>query len=96
VSRPPTPSQTVGPFFSIALTWPDGPYVVPEGTPEAFRLSGRLLDGAGDPVPDALVETWQADPDGRFPHPEDPRAPPAGASAGSGAARPTPTGASGC
>jgi protocatechuate 3,4-dioxygenase alpha subunit len=32
-----------------------------------------VLDGAGDPVPDALVETWQADPDGRFPHPDDPR-----------------------
>ncbi len=34
---------------------------------------GRVLDGAGDPVPDALVETWQADPDGRFDHPDDPR-----------------------
>ena len=70
--NPPTPSQTVGPFFATGLDWPDGPYVVPDGTPEAFRLSGRLLDGAGDPVPDALVETWQADPDGRFAHPGDP------------------------
>jgi protocatechuate 3,4-dioxygenase alpha subunit len=84
VSRPPTPSQTVGPFFSIALAWPDGPYVVPEGTPEAFRLSGRLLDGAGDPVPDGLVETWQADPEGRFPHPEDPRGPAGGGFRGFG------------
>jgi protocatechuate 3,4-dioxygenase, alpha subunit len=73
VRLPVTPSQTVGPFFAVALPWPDGPQVVPDGTREAFRLSGRLLDGAGDPVPDALVETWQADPDGRFAHPEDPR-----------------------
>jgi protocatechuate 3,4-dioxygenase alpha subunit len=34
-----------------------------------------LLDGAGDPVPDGLVESWQADPDGRFDHPDDPRGP---------------------
>jgi protocatechuate 3,4-dioxygenase, alpha subunit len=68
---PPTPSQTVGPFFAVGLLWPDGPNVVPDGAPGAFRLSGRLLDGAGDPVPDALAETWQADPDGRFPQPGD-------------------------
>jgi protocatechuate 3,4-dioxygenase alpha subunit len=71
--RPPTPSQTVGPFFAVGLIWPDGPYVVPDGTPGAFRLSGRLQDGAGEPLPDALIETWQADPDGRFAHPDDPR-----------------------
>jgi protocatechuate 3,4-dioxygenase, alpha subunit len=68
---PATPSQTVGPFFAVGLLWPDGPLVVPDGTPGSFRLSGRLLDGAGDPVPDALVETWQADPEGRFPAPGD-------------------------
>jgi protocatechuate 3,4-dioxygenase alpha subunit len=68
-----TPSQTVGPFFSGALPWPDGPYVVPEGTPGAFWLRGKVFDEQGDPVPDALVESWQADPAGRFPHPDDPR-----------------------
>ena len=68
-----TPSQTVGPFFSHALPWPDGPYVVPAGTAGAFWLRGRVLDGVGDPVPDALVESWQADPAGRFAHPDDPR-----------------------
>ena len=68
-----TPSQTVGPFFAIGLPWPDGPYVVPEGTPGAIWLRGRVIDGAGEPVPDAIVETWQADPDGRFDHPDDPR-----------------------
>jgi len=50
----PTPSQTVGPFFSIGLCarpWAD---VVPGGV----RLDGRVLDGAGEPVPDAVVEIW--------------------------------------
>jgi protocatechuate 3,4-dioxygenase, alpha subunit len=68
-----TPSQTVGPFLAIGLPWPDGPFVVPEGTEGAVTITGRVLDGAGEPVPDALVETWQADPDGRFSHPDDPR-----------------------
>ncbi len=68
-----TPSQTVGPFLAIELPWPDGPFVVPEGTEGAIVITGRVFDGAGDPVIDALVETWQADPDGRFAHPDDPR-----------------------
>jgi protocatechuate 3,4-dioxygenase alpha subunit len=68
-----TPSQTVGPFLSLGLTWPDGHLVVPEGTPGAIRISGVLLDGAGALVPDGVIETWQADPDGRFDHPDDPR-----------------------
>jgi protocatechuate 3,4-dioxygenase, alpha subunit len=68
-----TPSQTVGPFLSIGLHWEDGPYVVPESVPGAIRIGGVVLDGAGDGVPDAVVETWQADPDGRFDHPDDPR-----------------------
>jgi protocatechuate 3,4-dioxygenase, alpha subunit len=70
-----TPSQTVGPFLAIGLPWPDGPFVVPEGTPGAISISGRVLDGAGEPVPDALIETWQAAPDGSFAHPDDPRGP---------------------
>jgi protocatechuate 3,4-dioxygenase, alpha subunit len=68
-----TPSQTVGPFLSVVLPWPDGPYVVPEGTEGAITITGRVLDGVGDPVRDALVETWQAGPDGSFAHPDDPR-----------------------
>ena len=63
----PTPSQTVGPYFGIVLPWPDGPRVVPDGPRGAFWIRGRVTDGAGDPVPDALVETWQADASGRFP-----------------------------
>lgn len=69
----PTPSQTVGPFLHIALAWEDGPLAVPEGTPGSFWVTGTLRDGNGAPVTDGLVETWQADPDGRFDHPDDPR-----------------------
>ncbi|ASU78456.1 protocatechuate 3,4-dioxygenase subunit alpha [Actinopolyspora erythraea] len=70
-----TPSQTVGPFFALpgALPWPDGPEVLPAGSSGATLLRGRLLDGAGDPVPDGLIEIWQADERGRFAHPDDPR-----------------------
>jgi protocatechuate 3,4-dioxygenase, alpha subunit len=66
MSLPETPSQTIGPFFAVGLCWPDGPEVVAEGTPGAVLLGGRVLDGAGEPVADALVETWQAGPDGSF------------------------------
>src|SRR3954447_21578970 len=52
---------------------PRRPEVVPAGTPGAVVIRGRLSDGAGVPVPDGLIETWQADPDGRFDHPDDPR-----------------------
>jgi protocatechuate 3,4-dioxygenase, alpha subunit len=68
-----TPSQTVGPFLSIGLTWTDGHLVVAEGSPGAIRISGVVTDGAGAPVPDGVIETWQADADGRFDHPDDPR-----------------------
>ena len=73
MTSPRTPSQTIGPFFAIGLPWPDGPYVVSEGTPGAIWIRGSVLDGEGSPIPDAMVETWQADPDGRFAHPDDPR-----------------------
>jgi len=68
-----TPSATVGPYLAIGLTWPDGPYAVAEGTPGAIWLRGHVYDGNGDSVPDAMIETWQADPEGRFAHPDDPR-----------------------
>ncbi|GAA1808830.1 protocatechuate 3,4-dioxygenase subunit alpha [Luedemannella flava] len=71
----PTPSQTAGPYLHLGLLWDDGPDVVAEGTPGAIVISGRVHDGSGAPVTDALVETWQADPDGRFAHPDDPRGP---------------------
>jgi protocatechuate 3,4-dioxygenase alpha subunit len=61
-----TPSQTVGPYFAIGLPWPEGPWAVDDGVPGAFTISGTVFDGAGQPVPDFLIETWQADPEGRF------------------------------
>src|SRR4051812_44516083 len=61
-----TPSQTVGPYLGLGLPWPDGPEVVARDAPGAIRLHGFLVDGASEPVPDGLIETWQADPDGRF------------------------------
>ncbi|HOV99891.1 MAG TPA: protocatechuate 3,4-dioxygenase subunit alpha [Rhodoglobus sp.] len=60
-----TPSQTIGPFFGFSLPYPTGPYIAPVGAPGTIRLHGTVIDGAGAPVPDALVETWQADADGR-------------------------------
>jgi len=54
----PTPSQTVGPFLAIGLPWEHGAVADPDGV----RVTGRVLDGAGEPVIDALVETWQEDP----------------------------------
>ena len=65
-----TPSQTVGPFLSIVLPWDDGPDLVTTG---GITVVGTLTDGAGDPVPDGLIEIWHADPDGHFPHPADPQ-----------------------
>lgn len=77
-----TPSQTIGPFYHHALLWADGPEVVAPGTPGAIRIHGRILDGAGAPVADGLVETWQADSDGGFDHPDDPRGTPGGTAGG--------------
>jgi protocatechuate 3,4-dioxygenase, alpha subunit len=45
--------------------------VVPTGTQGAIWIRGVVTDGAGSQVPDALIETWQADPDGHFDHPAD-------------------------
>jgi protocatechuate 3,4-dioxygenase alpha subunit len=62
-----TPGQTVGPFFHFALPFPGDNELVPPGRAGAVRLHGRVLDGAGAPVPDALIELWQADKDGQVP-----------------------------
>jgi protocatechuate 3,4-dioxygenase, alpha subunit len=61
-----TPSQTVGPYFAIGLPWPEGPHAVAEGTEGAITITGTVYDGAGTPVPDHLIEIWQADGDGNF------------------------------
>ena len=61
----PTPGQTVGPFYGYALPYPGDSELVSPGHSEAIRLHGTVYDGAGDPVPDALIEIWQADPAGQ-------------------------------
>ncbi|MGD0196816.1 MAG: protocatechuate 3,4-dioxygenase subunit alpha [Solirubrobacteraceae bacterium] len=61
-----TPSQTVGPYFAIGLPWPAGPFAVPPGTAGAITITGTVFDGAGDPIPDSLIEIWGADPDGHY------------------------------
>ena len=61
-----TPSQTVGPYFAIGLPFDVGPFAVPEGTAGAIHITGTIYDGAGQPIPDFLLETWQADSEGRF------------------------------
>lgn len=69
-----TPSQTVGPFFGTALAWSGGATLVsPETLGERIELRGRVLDGDGEPVTDALVELWQANAAGRYAHPDDRR-----------------------
>src|SRR3712207_2393764 len=68
-----SPSATVGPYLAIGLSWPDGTWAADEGVEGGIWIRGRVFDGAGEVVPDAMVETWQADPGGRFPSPEDPR-----------------------
>jgi protocatechuate 3,4-dioxygenase alpha subunit len=78
-----TPSQTVGPYFKYGLTpggqyeWNDafsGNLVTPDTTGERIRIEGRVFDGEGQPVPDAMLEVWQADSQGRFADPQDKRA----------------------
>lgn len=69
-----SPSQTVGPFFHYGLIHGDENVLVNEYTRgERIALSGRVLDGDGNPVPDAMLEIWQADADGHFNHPADPQ-----------------------
>ena len=65
MSLPATPGQTVGPFFAFGLEYDGDAALVPPDHPDAITLHGRVLDGAGQPVPDALVELWQTDADGR-------------------------------
>jgi len=55
----------VGPFFSFALPFPDDYRAADAGTPGVRRVEGQLLDGAGAPVPDGLLEAWQGDQFGR-------------------------------
>ena len=57
----PTPSQTVGPFFAFGLTERTANDVVAADDPRAVELAGIVFDGAGKPIPDAMVEIWAPD-----------------------------------
>lgn len=71
-----TPSQTVGPYFAYGLTGPqygyphtavaDGRVATPDADGERIRIEGRVFDGDGKPIADALIEIWQADGRGRY------------------------------
>jgi protocatechuate 3,4-dioxygenase alpha subunit len=70
-----TPSQTVGPYFAYGLAaqqyhYPHGQIVdgeiAAEGADGRIRIVGRVFDGRGEPIPDALIEFWQADSRGRY------------------------------
>ncbi|HET9170158.1 MAG TPA: protocatechuate 3,4-dioxygenase subunit alpha [Actinospica sp.] len=60
----PTPSQTVGPFFGYALPIPGGADLAPARHPDAVTVHGYVYDGEGEPIPDAILDFWQAAPDG--------------------------------
>lgn len=67
-----TPSQTVGPFFAPALVRDGGERLLRDGTRgERIIIEGQVLDGDGAPVPDAMIEIWQANAEGRYDHRED-------------------------
>ncbi|MGN6311515.1 MAG: protocatechuate 3,4-dioxygenase subunit alpha [Xanthobacteraceae bacterium] len=78
-----TPSQTVGPYFAYGLT-PGGKYewndafsndlVTPDVSGDRIRIAGQVFDGDGAVIPDAMLEIWQADAQGRFADPQDKRA----------------------
>jgi protocatechuate 3,4-dioxygenase alpha subunit len=68
----PTASQTVGPYLHIGLEWLTIDRLArPDCPGQHIKIEGRVLDGDGMPVPDALLEIWQANANGRYAHPED-------------------------
>ena len=96
-----TPSQTVGPYFAYGLTsqgkydWNDAftnNLVTADTTGDRIRVEGRVFDGDGQPVPDAMLEIWQADAQGRFSDPQDKRALPNSAFKGFGRCGTDPNG----
>jgi len=71
---PQTASQTVGPFFHFGMIeeGDENNLVNEAGQGERIVVRGRVLDGEGEAVPDALIEIWQADANGFYNHPDDP------------------------
>ncbi|WP_426989006.1 protocatechuate 3,4-dioxygenase subunit alpha [Pseudarthrobacter sp. Y6] len=62
----PTPGQTVGPFYGYALPFEKDNELLAPGSPGSLRLQGTVYDGAGETIPDAILEIWQPDADGRI------------------------------
>ena len=74
MTTPPTSSQTVGPFFHLGMVYLERDNFVAEGVAgERITVRGTVLDGDGQPVPDAVLEIWQADSTGRYPSEFPPR-----------------------
>jgi len=72
VSLHTTTSQTVGPFFSIGFTWLYRENLAgPAVSGDRVEIAGRILDGEGKPVPDGIIEIWQANSQGKYAHPDD-------------------------
>ncbi|MBI1777954.1 MAG: protocatechuate 3,4-dioxygenase subunit alpha [Proteobacteria bacterium] len=70
----PTPSQTVGPYLAIGLKWLTTTDLARGAAGDRIAISGSLLDGDGKPIPDALLDLWQANSQGKYTHPEDQQA----------------------
>lgn len=69
-----TTSQTVGPFFKIGFSWLYRDNLAGPGVSgERIEMSGHILDGGGQPVPDGIIEIWQANSNGTYAHPDDPQ-----------------------
>lgn len=66
-----TASQTIGPFLKIGLDVEGQEYVVSEKTEGALKIQGHVYDGDDQPVPDAMIEIWQANVNGKYDHPQD-------------------------
>jgi protocatechuate 3,4-dioxygenase alpha subunit len=67
MQRVPTPSQTVGPFFHLGFAGLLQPEIASPGVAgQRLSVTGRIVDGDGQPVPDAALEIWQADAEGRY------------------------------
>jgi protocatechuate 3,4-dioxygenase alpha subunit len=72
---PLTPSQTVGPYLHIGMDWLNtSDLTAPGVTGERIVITGRVLDADRQPVPDGVVEIWQANAHGKYAHPDDTRA----------------------
>jgi protocatechuate 3,4-dioxygenase alpha subunit len=75
MNLPPTPSQTAGPYFHLGLTAKHSVSKIagPKAKGERLRILFRVLDGNNEPVPDAMIEIWQANGEGKYKHPDDPQ-----------------------